>query len=47
MTQWSAALCEANQIEIHYTRTGGNKPPLILLHGLMTSGPAGHPWRIL
>lgn len=23
---------------IHYTRTGGNKPPLILLHGLMTNG---------
>ena len=38
MTNWNAAICETNGINIHYTRTGGNKPPLILLHGLMTNG---------
>lgn len=38
MTQWKTAFCEANGIRIHYTRTGGDKPPLILLHGLMTNG---------
>lgn len=38
MTYWNTAVCETNGINIHYTRTGGNKPPLILLHGLMTNG---------
>ena len=36
--KWSTAICEANGISIYYTRTGGNKPPVILLHGLMTNG---------
>ena len=35
---WTTAICETNGINIFYTRTGGNKPPLILLHGLMTNG---------
>jgi N-formylmaleamate deformylase len=38
MTDWSRGICETNGINIHYTRTGGSKPPLILLHGLMTNG---------
>jgi len=38
MNNWKAATCNANNINIHYTRTGGNKPPVILLHGLMTNG---------
>lgn len=38
MTNWNTAACKINGINIHYTRTGGNKPPLILLHGLMTNG---------
>lgn len=38
MSHWDTAVCETNGINIHYTRTGGNKPPLILLHGLMTNG---------
>ncbi len=38
MTGWSTAICETNGINIHYTRTGGNKPPLILLHGLTANG---------
>ncbi len=38
MTGWSTAICETNRVNIHYTRTGGDKPPLILLHGLTASG---------
>lgn len=38
MTDWSTAICATNRINMHYTRTGGNKPPLILLHGLSGNG---------
>jgi N-formylmaleamate deformylase len=38
MTNWATGICETNRISMYYTRTGGNKPPLILLHGLMSSG---------
>lgn len=38
MLNWNTGTCQTNQINMHYTRTGGNKPPLILLHGLMSSG---------
>ncbi|MDR3561968.1 MAG: alpha/beta hydrolase [Negativicutes bacterium] len=38
MTGWSTGNCETNGINIHYTRTGGSKPPLILLHGLTANG---------
>jgi N-formylmaleamate deformylase len=38
MICWNAAVCETNGINIHYTRTGGDKQPLILLHGLMANG---------
>jgi N-formylmaleamate deformylase len=38
MAQWASAICETNGIKIHYTRTGGDKPPLILLHGLAADG---------
>ncbi len=38
MSEWNLAICETNQINIHYVRTGGNKPPLILLHGLTANG---------
>jgi N-formylmaleamate deformylase len=38
MTHWSTDSCRTNGINLHYTRTGGNKPPLLLLHGLMTNG---------
>ncbi|TGE28144.1 alpha/beta fold hydrolase [Hymenobacter metallicola] len=38
MTTWPAAICDRNGIRIHYTRTGGDKPPIVLLHGLMTNG---------
>ena len=38
MAGWSTAICETSGINIHYMRTGGNKPPLILLHGLTANG---------
>lgn len=38
MFNWESAYCDTNHIRLHYTRTGGNKPPLLLLHGLMTNG---------
>lgn len=37
-TSWANGVCRANDINIHYLRTGGNKPTLIALHGLAGSG---------
>jgi N-formylmaleamate deformylase len=38
MTDWNMSVCETNGINIHYTRTGGVKPALVLLHGLTANG---------
>jgi N-formylmaleamate deformylase len=38
MTHWTTGVCAANGIDIHFLRTGGQKPPLLLLHGLTGSG---------
>ncbi len=38
MTNWHTSTCKTNGIHIHYTRTGGSKPPIILLHGLAADG---------
>jgi pimeloyl-ACP methyl ester carboxylesterase len=38
LSDWSTGNCETNGINIHYTRTGGNKPAVILLHGLTANG---------
>jgi pimeloyl-ACP methyl ester carboxylesterase len=43
MTHWKRAICKTNRINMHYIRTGGNKPPLILLHGLMGNGACWTP----
>ncbi len=43
MTNWTTEICKANGINVHYTRTGGDKPPVILLHGLMTKGTCWTP----
>lgn len=43
MTPWPSAVCQANGIDIHYLRTGGAKPPLVLLHGLTGSGACWTP----
>lgn len=38
MRNWRSGRCETNGITLHYTRTGGSKPPIVLLHGLIASG---------
>jgi len=43
MTSWVSGVCRANGINIHYLRTGGAKPPLVLLHGLTGSGACWTP----
>lgn len=43
MVGWKTGTCEVNGINIHYLRTGGNKPSVVLLHGLMTSGACWTP----
>jgi len=40
---WSAGVCHANGVDIHYLRTGGAKPPVVLLHGLIGSGACWTP----
>lgn len=43
MTNWTSAVCEANGIQIHYLRTGGSRPALVLLHGLAGSAACWSP----
>jgi len=43
MTTWGHGVCETNGIRIHYLRTGGEKPPVVLLHGLTGSGACWTP----
>lgn len=43
MATWTTGTCEANGIDVHYLRTGGNKPPIVLLHGLMLNGACWTP----
>jgi pimeloyl-ACP methyl ester carboxylesterase len=43
MTRLMSGVCEANGISIHYLRTGGDKPPLVLLHGLTANGACWTP----
>ncbi len=40
---WSRGVCEANGIQVHYLRTGGARPPVVMLHGLMGSGACWTP----
>jgi pimeloyl-ACP methyl ester carboxylesterase len=40
---WIDGACETNGIRIHYHRTGGAKPPVVLLHGLIGSGACWTP----
>ncbi len=43
MGGWIAGSCKANGMDIHYLRTGGDKPPIVLLHGLMLNGACWTP----
>ena len=39
MTVWTEGYVQANGINIHYHRTGGDdKPAVLLLHGITDSG---------
>jgi N-formylmaleamate deformylase len=38
MSSWGSNDIEANGIHLHYTRTGGAKPPLVLAHGFSDDG---------
>jgi N-formylmaleamate deformylase len=43
MMDCTTGFCEANGITIHYLRTGGCNPPLVLLHGLTGNGACWAP----
>jgi N-formylmaleamate deformylase len=43
MKSWITGFQETNGISVHYLRTGGDKPPLILLHGLTANGACWTP----
>jgi N-formylmaleamate deformylase len=38
MSTWHTDFINANGLRIHYTRTGGDKPPLVLAHGFSDDG---------
>lgn len=41
MGDWQTGYVEANGIRLHYTRTGGARPPVVLAHGVTDDG---HCW---
>jgi N-formylmaleamate deformylase len=40
---WTAGTFRTNEVGIHFSRTGGNGLPVVLLHGLMGSGACWSP----
>lgn len=34
MAEWQDGTIETNGVKLHFTRTGGDKPPIVLAHGL-------------
>ena len=38
MNRWQSDVIEINGLRLHYTRTGGDKPPLVLAHGFSEDG---------
>jgi N-formylmaleamate deformylase len=38
MNRWKSDVIEVNGLRLHYTRTGGDKPPLVLAHGFSEDG---------
>ncbi|MBN1873252.1 MAG: alpha/beta hydrolase [Anaerolineae bacterium] len=38
MTNWTDEFVETNGITMHYMRTGGDKPPVVLCHGFSDNG---------
>jgi len=43
MTHWTEGKIKTNGLQLHYTRTDGDKPPVVLTHGFSDDGlGAGH-----
>lgn len=42
-SNWTHGICEVNGINIHFLRTGGNKPSVVALHGLTGNGACWTP----
>jgi N-formylmaleamate deformylase len=40
---WQSGFFQVNGVRLHYTRTGGNYPPLVLAHGLYDDGSCWMP----
>jgi pimeloyl-ACP methyl ester carboxylesterase len=38
MTPWQSGDIKVNKLTLHYTRTGGDKPPIVLAHGFSDDG---------
>lgn len=38
MNRWQSNIIEINGLRLHYTRTGGDKPPVVLAHGFSEDG---------
>ncbi|MBA3450836.1 MAG: alpha/beta hydrolase, partial [Chloroflexia bacterium] len=38
MNEWQSGFVAANGLRLFYTRTGGDKPPVVLAHGVTDSG---------
>ena len=38
MTEWSEGNVIANGVRLHYHRTGGDKPALVMAHGVTDTG---------
>jgi len=43
MSAWQSDTLTVNGLRLHYTRTGGDKPPLILAHGFSDDGSCWNP----
>lgn len=43
MVGWTTGTCKTNGIDVSYVRTGGDKPSVVLLHGLMTNAACWSP----
>ncbi len=43
MSDWQSGDLQVNGLRLHYTRTGGAKPPLILVHGFTDDGSCWTP----
>ena len=43
MEDWQTGYLKTNGLRLHYTRTGGDKPPLVLAHGVTDAGPCWTP----